>query len=319
MLEEYSNHDIAVYAGYIDDNVKLLQSASGGVATALSEFWIDNKGVVVGVAYSEDFHSAEYITVREKSDLSKLKGSKYIDCDKKNIYTDVKNMLENGEKVLFFGLPCIIAALYKFIGKRHENLMTCELVCHGPTHKRVHEEYVKRLEKKYRSKIVNFSVRYKKDAWHPPYLRAEFKNGKIFESPFYSTEYGFAFRTLAKESCYNCHFKGNNRQADIMIGDFWGANSSDEFWNKNGVSSIFAETEKGNNFIKEVPSLKLFDTTFERAVAENPMVVVSRKPNKNKDNFSEMLSNKGLFYAVSHSVSFKTKVKKMIKRLLNMA
>ena len=69
MFEEYTSHDVAVYAGYIDDDAKLLKSASGGIATALSEFWIDNGGAVVGVAYSEDFHGAEYITVRDKDGL----------------------------------------------------------------------------------------------------------------------------------------------------------------------------------------------------------------------------------------------------------
>ena len=55
------NHDVAVYGSYLEDESKLLQSASGGAATALSEFMLAEGGYVAGVAYSKDFYNAEYI------------------------------------------------------------------------------------------------------------------------------------------------------------------------------------------------------------------------------------------------------------------
>ncbi len=319
MFEQYNKHDIAVYGGYIDDNVKLMQSASGGIATALGEYMISLGGYVVGVAYSSDFYKAEYILTNNMSDLDRLKGSKYIECEKNNIFSDVKKLIDNGERVLFFGLPCIVGALYKYLGERPENLLTCELICHGPTEQKVHFDYIRHLEKKYKSKITEFSVRHKKDAWTPAYLYAKFKNGKVFEKPFYDTEYGYAFSVLGRKSCYDCKFKGNNRQADIMIGDFWGASKDDEFWNKYGVSSIFSYTQKGDDFLKSVTGIKLFATTFEKAVEKNPMVITSKKCSENRDKFSNMLSKKGLMYAARHSISVKSKIKKLIpKRLITL-
>lgn len=312
MFEEYSKHDIAVYAGFLSDDKRIMQSASGGIATALSEFMLAQGGYVAGVTYSKDFYKAEYILIHDIADLEKLKGSKYIDCDKNNIYSDVKNLLDAGENVLFFGLPCIIAALYKFIGRRPENLITCELICHGPTFPQVHYDYITFLEKKYKSKTVDFSVRYKLDGWTPSYLYAKFENGKSFIKPFHKTEYGVAFSILGKTSCYNCKYKGNNRQADIMIGDFWGATDKDVYWNKSGVSSIFAETHKGNAFLNATPGINLFHTTFEKAVEKNPMVIESRKILKNRDTFADLLSRKGLIYAAKHSVSYKSKIKSLI-------
>lgn len=85
MYEEYSKHDVAIYGGYLNDDVKILQSASGGIATALSEFMLQQGGYVVGVTYSDDFHRAEYVIIDNISDVQKLKGSKYVDCDKRNI------------------------------------------------------------------------------------------------------------------------------------------------------------------------------------------------------------------------------------------
>ena len=317
MFAEYLNHDVAVYGGYLLDDSQLIQCASGGVATALCQHFIDQGGYVAGVVYSEDFYNAEYILTRNKLDIKRLMGSKYIECDKNGIYSEIKKLLDAGESVLFFGLPCVVAALYKFVGMRHENLLTCELICHGPTSAVVHKEYIDFLEKRYKSKIVDFSVRRKKNEWKGKgYLFAQFENGKVFEKPFSDTEYSYAFSVLARESCYACRFKGNNRQGDIMIGDFWGATENDSYWNKLGVSSIFAETEKGNNFLQLVSGIRLFPTTFERIVKHNPMVIKSTLRSKNRDKFSRLLSEKGLIYAVNHTADFKYKLIRVLKIVL---
>lgn len=310
------SHDVAVYGGYIDNDTKLMQSSSGGIATALAEQMIDSGGYVAGVAYSDDFHKAEYIITKNKSDLEKLKGSKYIEIDKKDIYRKVRSLLEQGNNVLFFGLPCIVGALYSFLGERPRNLFTCELVCHGPTSAEVHEEYISNLEKKYKSKIINFSVRHKRHEWMPMYLYAKFANGQEFEKPFYSTEYGFAFSVFGRESCYNCQFKGDRRCADIMIGDFWGASEKDEFWNNKGVSVIFAETEKGNDVVKSLHEVKLFPTTFERAVESNQMVLKSKEKSPQREKFAQLFANKGLIYAVAHTKSFKLRIKSFIVKCI---
>ena len=316
MLEEFSSHDVAVYGGYLANEAEILKSSSGGIAAALSEFMLMQGGYVAGVVYSEDFYKAEYTIIHDISELSKLRGSKYIDCDKKDIYSDVKELLVSGEKVLFFGLPCVVAALYAFLGERPSNLLTCELVCHGPTSPQVHRDYISFLEKKYSSKVIDFSVRHKLDSWLPLYVYARFENGKVFKKPFYETEYGFAFSALAKAPCYDCSFKGNNRKADIMLGDFWGAKEEDEYWNKYGVSSVFAETDKGNQFLNSAPGIVLFPVSFEKAVEHNPMVIKSRAVSIYREKFSELLSVKGLIYAVNHSVSFKIRLKKTVKKLI---
>ena len=316
MYEEYNKHDVAVYGGYLDNATKLLQSTSGGIATALSEFVLSQGGCVVGVAYSEDFYKAEYVIIDDIADVYKLKGSKYVDCDKTGIYADVKKIIDSGRMVLFFGLPCVIAALYTFIGERPENLLTCELVCHGPTYAKVHSDYIAYLERVHKSKVVDFSVRHKVDAWHPSYLYAKFDNGETYQKPFYETEYGYAFSVLGKLPCYNCKFKGNNRQGDLMIGDFWGATDGDIYWNKYGVSSIFAETDKGNAFINATPGIKLFQTTFEKAVEKNPMVIMSKEQHNKRDMFANLLSKYELISAVNHSIGLKGRAKKMIKKVI---
>lgn len=316
MLENYDKHDVAIYGGYIDDNSLLLQSTSGGIATAMAQHMIDKKGYVVGVTYSEDFHSAEYVIIDSKLDIDKLKGSKYIECEKAHLFSKVKEILDAGENLLFFGLPCIVAALYKFLGYRPDKLLTCELICYGPTSAEIHSQYIDYLENKFKGKIIDFSVRRKRESWTPTYLYAKFDNGEIFEKLFSETEYGYAFSVFGREACYQCRFKGNNRKGDIMIGDFWGADENDPYWNKYGVSVIFAETDKGNNFLCSVPNIKLFSTTFEKAVKGNQMVIKSKVKMKNREKFSRLFKKRGLFYAAKHSRSFRTRIKRILMKLI---
>lgn len=312
MFEQFAEHDVAVYAGYADNDEKVLKSTSGGVATVLSEAMLAQGGYVAGVAYSTDFRRAEYIMVHDPASLARLRGSKYVVADKKQIYREVKQLLDSNENVLFFGLPCVVAGLYAFLGARPENLLTCELVCHGHTDAKVHADYVEYLEKTHHSKLTDFSVRYKKGAWTPTYLYAAFENGETYSEHFYRTQYGFAFNLSARDSCYHCRFKGNGRQGDLMVGDFWGATEEDEFWNPCGVSLIFAETEKGDAFLRAAPGLRLFPTTFERAVARNLSVIASRKKMKNRDKFVRLLAKKDLIYAVRHTTLWRIRVRHIL-------
>ena len=311
-----TNHDIAVYAGYVKEKESLLKSASGGIATAISEEIINRGGYVAGVSYTEDFHGAEYTITNNLSDLDRLRGSKYIEVNKGTVYKDVRNLLDKGKTVLFFGLPCTVAAMYSFLGKEYDNLITCELICHAPISTKVHEQYVAYLEEKYNSTLCSFSVRYKKKGWTPPYLRAEFKNGQIFEDEFYSTEYGIAFRNLMKPSCFKCQFKGDNRTGDLMIGDFWGASKTDPFWNDNGISVMFVHTQKADELLRSIKDIELFESTFDRAVEHNSNVLTHRKINESRIKFSKLFEKKGLFYAAKHYVPVKKKIKSFIAHLI---
>ena len=313
---EKNKHDIAVYAAYIDDEEELLSSTSGGVATALAINMIQNNGFVAGVSYTSDFKGAEYILTNDLEKLKEFKGSKYIEPDFNGIFKKVKEKIQTN-KVLFIGLPCIVSGIIKYCNNS-DNLFTCELVCHGPISKKVQSDYVEMLEKQYRSKIISFNLRYKEKKWTPPYIRVEFENGSVYMEEFYKSAYCYAFGILGKESCYNCRFKGNNRKGDLTIGDFWGANKEDSFFNDKGVSCLFVETHKGMNLIKESTNLKLFETSFEKAIQKNPMVVSSKERHPKRQVFTDLLLQYELFEAIKMSLTFKEKLKRFLKKILKL-
>jgi len=313
-VEAYAHHDIAAYGGYVADDAELLSCSSGGVATALARQMLRRGGYVAGVTYSPDFKEAVYAITNRPEELERFKGSKYCAVTTGTVYADVKALLDAGEPVLFIGLPCGVAALRNYLKRDYDGLVTAELICHGPTSAKVHRQYVEHLEQKFGSPLTAFSVKHKKGAWTPAYLYAAFENGAVYEAPFYHTEYGYAFATMAGKACYSCRFRGNNRTGDLMLGDFWGATEQDVCWNPKGISSILVHTEKGKALLLETADLRLFDTTFQRIVAGNPNVIHPRSDRPNRAKFERLLESHGLFYAVKHSKGILSRIKAQIKR-----
>ena len=74
-------------------------------------------------------------------DLPLLQGSKYVQSNPEDAYKKARDFLEEGIEVLFTGTPCQIAALYSFLNKRYENLITMDFICHGVSSPKVLELY----------------------------------------------------------------------------------------------------------------------------------------------------------------------------------
>lgn len=296
--------DFKTYGGYIDSD-EILTCASGGIATALSEKFIDEGGCVIGVRYKNDFSGAEYYIARKKEELELLKGSKYLDPDTNNIYKETKELLDNGENVLFFGLPCKIFALKFFLRKDYKNLFTCSVICHGPTLNKVHTSFIDYLEKKYKSKIIDFSVRKKKKTWTPYYCYAKFESGKEYYKEFYKSYYGLAFNILGLDRCYNCKYKIDNNVADLQIGDYWGVKDSDKCYNVKGTSCVIAYSKKGNHLIAENPYIILFEIDFNDVLRYNKYIKDIKIRDKRYYKLIKILNDKGLKSAILSTIGIK--------------
>ena len=58
-------------------------------------------------------------------------GSKYVKVSTGVIFNKIKEKLINGDKVLFFGVPCQVAGLKLFLQNEYDKLFTVDLICHG--------------------------------------------------------------------------------------------------------------------------------------------------------------------------------------------
>ena len=296
-----------VYSGYIKDDSKLVSSASGGVATALSEKIIEHGGVVFGVAYTQDYRGAEYICAESLSDLNKMKGSKYIET-KKNISL-ILDKLQERREVLFFGLGCDVAAVRALVKKEKiedSKLFTVDILCHGPSSEDVLKGFVADLERKYRSRIINLSMRYKKEGWTPSYVRAEFENNKVYEELFEYTDFGYAFSTYALPRCTSCKFKGENHQGDICIGDYWGITQKMSGYNKNGVSVIIVQTLKGEELLSILDDDFIMQKAdYDLALRNNPMYVKSRMQGSDYELYKALDKKESLYSALNQLTGYR--------------
>ena len=70
----------------------------------------------------------------------------------------VKEDLINKKKVLFTGTPCQIVGLKLFLGKRStdDNLLLCEILCHGVPSPLIWKEYLNFVQLKTKSNIIDY-------------------------------------------------------------------------------------------------------------------------------------------------------------------
>lgn len=316
MINKRINFDytgLKAYAGYYLNKDRILKSASGGVASAISEMFISEGGVVFGVGYSAGYKSAEYYVAYTLEELEVLKGSKYINSRKKLlfrgeyqlVYKAVEICLLEGRKVLFTGLGCDIGALKYYCEKKQinmENLYTLELICVGTTIEAVLETFVKELEVKFQSSVTDFTVRYKKEGWQIPFLHVEFSNGVVFEGPFNESDIGAAFNTFIRKCCINCVYKGEKHKGDLAVGDYYRMEKELEYYNQDGVSIIITKTEKGEELVNRLSAKEFYfkEVAIEKALIENPKYYERAEENVLRYKFLTEMKKYGLRYSVSH-------------------
>lgn len=258
---------IGYYAGYLQDQDDLTASSSGGMAAVIAREFIFGGGVVYGVSYSPDWHKAVYTRAAAEEEAERFRSSKYIQAEKGDLFQQIDEDLQNGNKVLAFGVPCDIAALKQRFG-RYASLYTAEIVCHGPTSQKVFDEYCARLERDAGAELVFFSCRHKDGGnWKPYYNLAKFANGREFKETFQSSDYGVAFQCFKRPSCNRCVFKDSRLQGDLMLGDYHYAQPGMSAYNKSGVSVILPHTEKGTALIPfHSDQVRIFPVSRESAL-----------------------------------------------------
>ena len=229
-------------------------SRSGAAFIAISDYILEQGGVVYGAGYTDHFRVVhKRATTKEERD--EFKGSKYVQSDMTGVFRQVKKDLRDGLTVLFSGTPCQTSGLNSYVGKRlRENLFLVDIVCHGVPSPYMWRDYIAYLEKKQGSPIVWVNFRDKqKYGWAAHHETFKFKNG----GGKMSFTYLFYKHIMFRKSCGNCHFTNIKRPSDITIADFWGWENTDSAFNADnkGVSLVLLNTEKG---------LKLFDAVQDR-------------------------------------------------------
>ena len=294
-----SNEGIpTAYSAYKTDDEELLKSSAGGVGNAIGRYIIESGGVVFGVKYRDDYRGAEYALARTIKELEYFNESKYVETDRKLLFSQLNDELEKGMKVLVVGLPCDIAAVRALVGN-HENLYTCRLICRSNTSEKVLNEFLDRCEEEAGATVEKLSLRFKEKGRPtlPTRYKIEFKNGKIRIGDFTKSDYGKAFQIFARTSCLSCFAKKESIESDLIIGDFQGINSQDELFKVNGVSLVFCFSSKGKELLEGSKGLRISKVDYNNTWKYNWMIYTAIPESPYRKEFSRRVIKKGLRYA----------------------
>ncbi|EPC09177.1 Coenzyme F420 hydrogenase/dehydrogenase, beta subunit C-terminal domain [Fusobacterium ulcerans] len=312
LKNENDNNVLGTYAAWSKNGEILLSSSSGGIFSEISFSLLKQEGIVYGAAWKEG--KVIHKKIQKIEELKELRGSKYLQSNISNLYREVKKDIKNNKKVLFTGTPCQIAALKRII--KHENLFTMDFICHGiPSFKVFSKHCIETFNKKL--KKVDF--RNKISGWNKysiVYYNENLKTILHNEDKFF---WGFLKNIYLNKSCYDCRFRGSingkGREGDITVADFWGVPS--ELFNKNGVSLITINNEKGKKMYKEIENnIFSIEVPLEIGIKNNPSFYKSPEKPKERELFFKEIDKKS-FEELSEDY-FKLKLKKenIIKRFI---
>lgn len=292
---------LRAYAAYNKDESIVRNSSSGGVIPEFARWIIGEKGIVYGVAFDEAFEPA-FIGIENIKDISRIVGSKYVQCDAYPVFSEIENHLKESRKVLFIGTPCQVAGLKAYLGKDYENLYRIDFVCHGVPSPVYWNKYLSSIRSKYLNDegIEEVQFRYK-DEWPGTKMRIRSKNREYIMNPNKDPYYeAFSKNLSLRQSCYACSFKDIKRGSDITVGDFWGLDKiMPEVCHASGNSLVMIQSDKGQALFdacaKSIQFTQVDQSLFVGKF--NRAMVVSGDKHPNRRIFFNCLPNHDVYDA----------------------
>lgn len=156
-----SNEEQHAYIATTHNKKYYKDSASIGLCTMLSEYMIEQGGIVFGAYLDENTWSTYHISVDDLQGIEKIRNSKYVQSNISEVYKELKQFLLDGKTVLFIGTPCQIAGIKSFLHRPFDNLFTIDLVCHGVFSPKLLPLEIKYWKEKFHAPISNFKFRSK--------------------------------------------------------------------------------------------------------------------------------------------------------------
>lgn len=275
------------YAVRHKDLNEVSTSRSGAAFIALSDWVLDNGGIVYGAGYADHFRVV-HKRAETKEQRNEFKGSKYVQSDLNDTFQQIKKDLSNGKLVLFSGTPCQTSGLSSYIGpKLRSNLFLVDIVCHGVPSPYIWRDYLKYTENKRGENAIAVDFRDKTElGWAAHRESFTFPSGKVYRKTF---TYLFYEHIMFRPSCQVCHFTNLNRPSDLTLADFWGWQNTDVNLNSDdkGISLLICNTDKGkylfDNVLDSINVLTLEQDKCLQPNLQNPTVFNSNYVKFEKD------------------------------------
>ena len=245
---------VATYVGWAADEEVRRLSASGGVASALCSFVAQRGEWFSGAIFERDY-SVRHVLSRDVSILERARNSKYVYSAMDALFNDVCNVLAGGERVLFVGLPCQVAAVRSYVGRgdRAKGLTTVDLVCHGVPPVEYLQQHIAKIDMAGEAGICSFRDPAFDTSRHVFSLRKSDAEATLVYAEDVRIDLyqvGYHNGLIYRENCYECPFAHRERVGDITLGDYHGLGKDAPYnGSRKQVSAVLVNTEKGNLLI----------------------------------------------------------------------
>lgn len=257
-------------------------SSSGGAFTLISDTVLSMGGIIYGCTMDEK-QNVKHIRATRNVERDKMRGSKYIQSDIKDVLPLVKKDLDDGNIVLFSGTPCQCSAIMQYLKLFHvksDNLILLEVVCHGVGSKQFFMDYIKHLEKRYKGKAISVNFRAKHHLGQKQDMAVEFDNGKTYHAS--STKFDWFYsiylnNLILRPACYECPFARETRFSDLTIADHWG------YHDDKAYSLVVCNSVKGWGILSKVCGEKIEE--IEKLEVKQPHMIHPCKRPDSRDKF----------------------------------
>lgn len=286
------------YAAWCKDECEQYESASGGLATALSRYVIKQGGKVYGCAWNCNLE-AEHIGIEKEEELELLRKSKYtLSHISKKLLEDISLQIKNKRLCLFIGVGCQCDAVRKYIGNTTNSLIIIDLLCRGGASPILFKNHIAYLTRRHHLKDVN-NVTFRGGDYD---CRIALRHNKevLYHGAQYQDEYflGFMSHVIFRKACFDCKYASRERVGDITLADFWGLDEkivSEHNFLKKGVNLVLLNTGKGKQLFEAIaPEVNYLSRELNEAVNGNETL---QRPTPLPDRYD-------LFWKVMNRYSF---------------
>lgn len=271
-------------------------SSSGGAFMLLGKYFAVAGFKIAGVVWDEKFNASYAIS----NNPALFQGSKYVQPDIKDIFVKIKELLDQGEKILFVGLPCHTAGLINYLGDSYTNLWTIDLLCNSIPSPKIWQMWLQEYGIDVND-IKDIHMR-RKLGWgvSNPILKINTNDNSMYYVNLRSTGFyklGIREKLTISRTCHTCKYRSlTSHKADFTIGDVFGKQTHiGLYWdsNESSISFISCNKTRSNKLFKDkiVPKYQKYIT-----ICENTKISGNTAPSdpeflQNKINAGEKIFN----------------------------
>ena len=306
------------YAARHKSDMERMASRSGGIFTALSDYFLSLSGVVYGAGYDSNWRIIhKRATNRQERD--EMRGSKYVQSNMIGVFNQVIRDLCQGKYVLFSGTHCQCGGLKQFLTMKRidiSKLFVLDIVCHGVPSPLIWEKYKEYMVTKYPGKIDQVDFRNKKKYGWRAHVETLSINKRMYDTEYYKDL--FYGHCSLRPSCYVCPYKNLVHDTELTIADLWGVEKcAPELDDNRGVSLVLINNDKGRTVFNKVKTNLIVKKSELTECLQPPLVHPFPEP-ENRCQFWQDLNTKSFEYILTHYTSnygWKSSVKNYLRKI----